>query len=240
MNRAALAQLAGLPILVKLGCIAGIIFLGLENNVLRHGLLMLPSYFAEGFLIAYILRMIHTGGDLTQNIKNARRYYNDIISSMIVYVLIKLALAFLVGITMSALPENAQQLAADQSDPEASLQIFMVGMTMIAFLIWSFRFLWLYIPLAMGVSLQVFLRRVHSFSSSFPMLGCWLACFMPLAFLTVLASQIIFAMIPGAADASSPLAILVVSLFQGVAETVIVIVSSVAMAYGFKSLMDAK
>ena len=50
MNRTSLLKIAGLPLMIKFGCLAAILFLGFEGQILRHGLIMLPAYFAEGFL----------------------------------------------------------------------------------------------------------------------------------------------------------------------------------------------
>ena len=105
-NRGTLLRLAGLPLGVKLGCIAAIIFLGFEQDVLRHGLVMLPSYFAEGFLIAYVIRVLYAGDDLKNDVKQARHYYDDVVAAMIIYVLVKLVLAFFIGMTVSALPAD--------------------------------------------------------------------------------------------------------------------------------------
>lgn len=239
-NRESLARLMVLPILIKLGCLAAIIFLNLDEKVLWHGLILLPSYFAEGFLVSYIICVFYRGDDFGGDVKQARTYFDDITAAMIIYVLIKLALAFLVGMTVSALPADSLEQVNNATGPEPSLKTFMVGSSVLAFLIWSFRFMWLYVPVAMGIPLSKFLVRIQSFSSSFPMLGCWLACFIPSAFFMMIASKFLLMGFPIVEGANNQLSILIISSFQGAAEVVIAVIASIAMTYGFKSLMEQK
>ena len=179
-NRTSLLRLCLLPFLIKVGCIAAILFMGFQNQILRHGLVMLPAYFAEGFLIAYVIRTIHVGGDLKKDVKQARRYFDDVVAGMIAFVLIQLTLAFIVGYTISAMPETAGTASAEAAP---AVEGFLIAFSALVFMIWAFRFAWLHLPLAMGIPLSSFLSRIQSFSSSIPMLGCWLAVFMPLLFL---------------------------------------------------------
>ena len=242
-NHASLLRLAALPILIKIGCIAAIVFLGFNNQILRHGLMMIPSYFAEGFLIAYIIRTLHAGDDLAADVKQARRHFDDVLAGMIAFVLIQLVLAFVIGYTLSAMPDMPTDVAAADitADQQSNaMQGFFMALSVLEFMLWAFRFAWLHVPIAMGIPLSKFLVRIQSFSASFPMLGCWLAVFMPLAFAMVMISQGISMVLPETAGAESQLAVLVIGSFQGFCEIVINVVSAIAMSYGFKSLMDAK
>jgi len=235
-NRMTLLRLLGLPIAIKLGCIAAIIFLGFQDNVLRHGLIMLPAYFAEGFLICYIIRTLYNGADLAQDVKQARNYYNDIIAGMIAYVLVQIALAILIGVTLANVPLDA---AAQSAEPPSG-RVVVAALSLFFFMVWGFRFAWLYLPMAMGIKLSSFLTKIQSFRSSFPMLGCWLAVFIPLATAMMILSQILYGIVAPAQGADNTLAVLVLSSFQGAAELVINIVCAIAMSYGFKSLMENK
>jgi len=235
-NRAALLRIAGLPLMVKFGCLAAILFLGFEGQILRHGLVMLPAYLAEGFLIAYIIRTVHAGGDLSGDVRQARHYYDDVIAGMIVFVLIQMTIAFVVGNTVSAIPADPSQV--DQPAPSA--EMFLIAMMTLAFMIWAFRFAWFHVPLAMGMPLKSFMERIAPFSSSLPILGCWLMCFLPLAFLMTVASRIVLIILPQVDGGDNTLSTLMLFFVQGGFETVINVIAGIAMSYGFKSLMEQK
>jgi hypothetical protein len=235
-NRHVILRLAALPLFITLGCVAAILFMGYQSDVLKHGLMMLPAYFAEGFLVAYIIRVLYSGDHLGGDVKQARRYFDDVIAAMIVFVLIKLALAVLLGLTMSTLPENVTDAETVEISGNAVLSLF----GFFAFLVWGFRFLWLYVPLAMGIPLKSFIKKIESFSITFPMLGCWFACFIPLMFATLVLSQILLSFLPPLDGANGQLSLLLLSSLQAVLELVVSIIVSVAMAHGFKVLMDQK
>ena len=235
-NRSPLLRLAVTPFLIKCGCLAAILFLGFEGQILRHGLVMLPAYFAEGFLIAYIIRTLHSGGDLSGDVRQAQNYYNDVIAAMIVFVLIQLTLAFVVGNTVSAIPEDPSQI----EQPVPSAETFMIAMLTIAFMIWAFRFAWFHIPIAMGMSLKSFMERIAPFSSSLPILGAWLLCFLPLAFIMSLLARVVLLFLPQVEGSDNTLSNLILFCMQGGFEMVINVIAAIAMSYGFKSLMDKK
>ena len=203
---------------------------------MRHGLVMLPAYFAEGFLIAYVIRTIHADGNLSADVKQARHYFDDVIAAMIVFVLVQLALAFVVGSTMASIPQEAASI----EQPAPSAQTFMMAMGAIAFMIWAFRFAWFHVPLAMGIPLKAFMERIGSFSSSIPMLGCWFMCFLPIAFVMMLVSRGVLLVVPQIEGGDNMLPTLLLFMLQGGFEMVINVVAGISMSYGFKSLMEEK
>ena len=69
-NRHMLLRLAALPFLVKLGCYAALLLLDMDDQYLRHGLILLPSFFAEGFLLAYVIGTVMAGQSLSTNLQN--------------------------------------------------------------------------------------------------------------------------------------------------------------------------
>ncbi len=232
-NRAALLKLALLPLMVKFGCLAAILLLGFEGQILRHGLVMLPAYFAEGFLIAYTIRTVHAGVGISADLKEAKYYFNDVIAAMIVFVLIQMAIVFLAGITLAEMPENIDQV--EQYEP--SLRIFVMAMLSFGLIIWAFRFTWLHVPVAMGINLSSFLKRIRLFSSSLPILGCWFLCFLPVAFVMVLVSRSAMFLLPQDGNVNM-LSNLILFFIQGGFEMLVNLISAIAMSYGFKSLME--
>ncbi|MFK7839790.1 MAG: hypothetical protein AB8B83_05610 [Bdellovibrionales bacterium] len=240
-NRLLVLRLMAIPFLVKTGCVAFIIFMGLEEQLLRHGLVMIPAYFAEGFLIAYVIRTLYSGDTLRLDISNARSYYNDIIAAMIAFVLIQLTFAFVVGYTLSAMPDVPADISVETANAQEqadALKQFLMALSVFAFLLWAFRFAWLHVVIAMGVPLSAFLKRVQSFWSVIPMLGCWLAVMMPLMFITFFVSQILGSALPDLESESAMLTRFLLSVFQAGCEIVVNLIAALAMSYGFKALME--
>lgn len=238
INRSQLIRLAGLPLMIKFGCLAAILFLGFEGQVLRHGLVMLPSYFAEGFFIAYVIRTVHAGADLSADVKQARHYFDDVVAAMIAFVLIQLALAFVVGNTIDAVPMEVPQDAQQPTPP--SLESFMMACLALGVMVWAFRFAWFHVPLAMGVSLKAFMERISSFSSSIPMLGCWFICFLPMLFAMMLVSRGVLIAFPQVEGGENLISTLLLYIVQGGFEMLINLIAGISMSYGFKSLMEQK
>lgn len=236
-QRAGIAPLCITPLLVKLGCAALIIFLGLEENFLRQGLVLLPAYFAEGVLISYLVCMVVKGQVISGDLKTVKPYQNDIMAGVLVYVLMKLVLSFVAASLLNGAIAAQEQGTVDT--PETSGSAFMAVIFLIVFSIWAFRFMWLYIPVVMGVPVLSFLRRVRSFSSSFPMLGCWFMCFIPIGIVMLLVSKILLGIFPQGDELSQEFSLLL-TIVQSVLELVIAIVSSIAMTYGFQQIMDTK
>ncbi|MGH1399033.1 MAG: hypothetical protein ACRBCT_07455 [Alphaproteobacteria bacterium] len=234
------------PLLVKIGALAAVLFLGLEQNYLRQGLVMLPAFFAEGFLVAYILRMVFLGDDIPRDVRaidiNTAR---DLVAGMIVYVLIKLALAFMVGMTLSqmdlqgAMLEGAAPDSAGEDVPPPNMGTLLAPLFIFGFTIWAFRFLWLYIPVALGQRLDDFWERISGFKSSLPMFACWMMCLLPFGFGMMIYMNFVIGMfpVPEGAEVSQGAKLLIL-MGQAVIELAMIIVSSLAMAWGFKNLKD--
>lgn len=207
--------------------------LGLESNLLRQGLALLPSQFLEGLVICRI--MVLATAPAREGFVPALRDSPAIRAAVIVYVLTKLALSFVVGVTfMGPAPSPSSASGPGQ---EASLLI--VATLILAGVVWVFRFLWLYVPVALGYGVEDFSRRFKGFSSSFRMIGLWILCFTPLALALVLCSEILGRLIPGAQDdLPSVIYLQAMAIVQAVADYAISLVSSIGMAYGVQSVFN--
>ena len=241
-NRETIARHAMLPLMIKLGSLAAILLLGIEQNYLRQGLILLPSFFAEGFLVAFILKSILTGRDLNADPRTIdATIARNLIASMIIYVLIKLMLSLTVGMTFLNMEQQAALIEQSTEAPPPDAAMFLSTLFMLGFSIWAFRFLWFYIPAALGESLSAFWVRINGFNSSLTMIGCWLLCFLPFGIAMMIYMQFVLGLLPPP-DGETPgqLAKLLVVIGQGVIELAMVIVSSLAMAHGFQHIKDQK
>jgi hypothetical protein len=242
LNREAVLRLAAVPLILKLASFLGVAVLDMDDNFLRQGLLLLPSYFAEGWLIAQLIRMavfneswpIAITGNKTQDLALVNTRGRPILAAAVMYLLVKLALSVFSGLMMSA---GAAQPAPPPAAADSSIMVLIAAAVGVAFLVWLFRFLWLYIPMALGLPLADFLIRIKAFMTSVYMLGTWLLCFVPPALMLVVAAWFFGYVFPVGADGEPTEAYTYIMVaVQAVLEMVISMVSSVAMAFGLYSI----
>lgn len=238
-DRQKIMRLALIPLIIKIVSLGLIFGFDLEKNYLRQGLLLLPSHFAEGWLIARLIRAAVFGeyledrlsGNPQSDFVRFEDHIRAILASTIIYVLIKLCLSLCAGIFV----EQAEQYQAinEQNSDQASAAAFFVAFTLLALIIWGFRFLWLYIPAALGYSVERFLKRIRGFQSSFAMIATWLLCFVPLVVVLILGLQMISAVFGDTEDRAYLYAVIIL---QTVVELIAAIIISVALAFGFQSI----
>jgi len=238
-RRAEVLRLSAMVLSIKILCFVGFVVFGIQNDILRQGLYLLPSYLLEGWVIAQIMVMalyaeqaegsksvLPPSQDVSSNIK----------ASMIVYVLMKLMLSFVVG---SSFPGGVP--LSESAPPEPDASTFIVAVMMIVFLIWSFRFIWVYVPYVMGLSPLDYLRRFKAFSSSFYMLGVWVLCFVPLVLVMILASEVLALFMIGiGVEGKSVVFNAGLAVIQAFMDYSIALVSSLGIAYGIYSVLNGE
>ncbi len=243
-NRHFIAPLAGIPVLVKLGCLSLIIALDLSDNFLRQGLVLLPSFFLEGWLLAYLVRVAvfnerGTGGRGGENLRDEiflRARARDVLAGTLVYVLIKLLLSLISGLAMNAEGGTVTIHAV----PSPSPQMMVLALLMFGFMLWAFRFLWLNVVVALGYGVWDFVRKAQGGLLSFSMLGTWLLCFVPFAMVLMLISGLLLEIFPPNGNEPAAVYKFLMTGVQSAIDTVIAIVTATAMAYGTQSLMKGE
>lgn len=239
-ERRALARLAFIPFIVKLVSYFVILAFALEENLLRQGWLLIPSYFVEAWLIVVVMRFAilqEAPGTMAASFAgedNAQR--KNILSAILIYVLMKLAVAFVTGSTLEgAKRADTQQLA---SGTDGDIGPFFISMAAIAVFIWGFRFIWLYVPVALNYNLGDFIQKIRAFMSSVYMLGFWMICFLPFAVLVLFASEILLIFFPTVNDNVSAGYSYAMAVIQVAFELMIALVSSVGMGHAVVSIMN--
>lgn len=243
-NRAQIAPHAFWPLALKISIFVLITLLGLENNALRQGLFMLPSFILEGFLVAYVVRFAMLGeaqplmlarhSDDTAEIISHKR---AVFAAVLAYVLVKIIVSFGAGIILAS--GNAMTPSAQgASSPPGGL---IAAIALAAGMMWGFRLLWIYIPIALDYPPGLFLKRIEGFKISFNMLGLWILCMMPASVIVLLLAQIITGVFPGPAEntLSIPSAVLL-AVIQAVVETAVAVAANVSMAFGLREALGGK
>lgn len=236
-KRAEVMRLSAMVLTLKILIFVSFVAFGLEDQVLRHGLYLLPAYLLEGWVIAQLMLMAlysleKEGGSKKKIMPPPEDFERNVKACMIVYVLTKLTLSFVVGMTFSSAQGLPEQPPSDPR-PETLILAFM----MLIFAVWSFRFFWLYVPLIIGKGPTDYLLRFRAFSSSFYMIGVWVLCFVPMVLLMIFVSEF-FAMVLGVLGVGNiPIvADSVIAVIQAVIDYGISLVSSLGVAYGVYSV----
>ncbi len=247
-ERRVLVRLAFVPFLIKLVSYAVIIGFGLEDNLLRQGWLLIPSYFAEAWLIAVTLRFAifaEAAGPAAITLDPARGKLKgedldtrrrNIMGCILAYVLMKLAVAFVTGSTIVGARQSSLEPNMT-AGLEGEAGAFFFSAAALAVFIWAFRFIWLYVPVALGYRLEDFVRKTRGFMTSVYMLGFWMICFLPFAILVLLASELMLMIFPPVEGMASAGYSYAMAFSQVAFELMIALISSVGMAHGVVSIM---
>jgi hypothetical protein len=227
-GRREIGRLCGAVILFKVLSFVAVILLDMDLHKLRQGLLLLPSYFLEGWAICLVIAGLSTQA-------GARK--RDALAGAIVYTLVKLGLSFLLGMTLEGQGIEAAP-APGQGSP---LFAFGIAVVMLGFAVWAFRFLWVYVPVALGYGIEDYLRGFKTPALWFSMVGLWLLCFVPFALGLLATLQILAAIIPAGAGAGVPALFMnAAGIAQAVFDFFVSLVSSLAMAYAVISVMEGR
>ena len=239
-KRVDVLRLSLMALAVKILIFVALVVFGLQQDILRQGLFSLPAYLLEGWVIAQLMVMALYGQEPERGqafkLPPPEDIERNVKASMIVYVLTKLMLSFVVGSTF-----NAQEGLPDTQPPDPSLQIFFMAMMMLVFMIWSFRFLWLYVPFILGCHPIDFLRRFQAFSSSFYMIGVWILCFVPLIIVMVAVSELMSMILGGLGLDQDTIAFKSgLALIQAVIDYAMSLISSIGIAFGIYSVFKGE
>lgn len=203
-ERRYLMRMALIPLLVKYICfVIASVYVGFDN-VLRLSLVMIPSYFVEGWLLAHWARTIVLGhrwpfrpsGNDAKDLASMNERGRGVLGGMVAFVLINLLMAGYFAFFVSYIPLD---LNPENADPKVA----MIGMVMMVSSLLLFRFVWLYIPLAINFPLKNFVKKLAPLSFTFWMILLWLVCFIPSVFILQLIGGL-FAGAVGAETAAPP------------------------------------
>lgn len=238
-EREYLMKLALVPLIIKYIFYVIAVNLVEPNDILRLSLFMVPAYFVEGWLLSHWVRTLivphhrwpfqpsgHEGKDL----KEIRTRARGVMAGAVAYSLINLLIAGFFSFFMAQIP-------MDMDPAEANPAVAISGIVMMALTFFLFRFVWLYIPLAVNVNLRVVMHKLRAKGVSFNLIGVWLACFMP----PILALYMIGGVLTSIAGADPlPLMDGLIMLVRVALDTVKNLVVTAGMAYAFIQILDMK
>lgn len=230
-----LLKLAFVPVLMKFLCLASILSADMDS-LIRAELILLPAYFAEGWMLAHLVRLIFLGqrwpfqptGDQDADMLALQNRARGVLGGMVAYVLIHMGMV-LIGVGF----RDYFLSSVDMENPSVPLHLFAV--LGFVFFLWAFRFLWVYIPIAIDVPLRTYAKAVEHPQLSFSMLGAWIIAYVPFFFL------IFFLTVPVLMPAEGVEVSLVqrigVSWLQAIIEGAAILVVTAAVGFGIKELL---
>lgn len=175
-----LFRMAIIPLLIKYVCYTVSLVYVEPENIIRLSLIMLPAYFAEGWLLAHWARTIILGhrwpfrstGNDKDDIKKLQERGRGILSGTVAFTLINLLMAGYFAFFVSYIP-------MDMDPKEANPEVALIGIIMIVSTLLLFRFVWIYIAMAVNCPISVYVAKLKSLLLTFNMIGLWLVCFIP-------------------------------------------------------------
>lgn len=238
-EREYLFRLAAVPIILKIVFFFIMIGFGLDDNVIRQTLVMLPAYFAEGWMLAHVTRLIwldqrwpvKLSGDPEADDLLITSRARGILAGMVTYVLLKMGQNALFSPVLQS--QDTLEAVSASGAPQPSAAIFLLSIIGLIVLIWAVRFLFLYIPAAANESMKEYLGVFKSYVSSFYFIGAWLICYVPFVVLLTLSGEIIKMITMG----NEKLAMFLVYIDYLVIDTIGIMVVTMAMAYGIRQVM---
>ncbi len=237
-----LARLFMVPFLIKVACYMVIFYLGYEENILRQTLIMIPSFFADGWLIAQWLRTLGRGEkwpyvyNLDENgmIKERSRI-KGILSSMQVYVLIKLVMGGLVAFAV-IMNENSDN-SVNGGVTQGSVLGFIFAVFTIISAVWCYRFAWLHVPFALNCKMMDFVKAVGGFMGSIKIIGMSLVCMVPIYVILVFLAGLVMSL--AGVDNEGALSIFadfILTIISSIGEILIALISASAILLAYKTV----
>ncbi|MFN3700488.1 MAG: hypothetical protein ACK4VI_03085 [Alphaproteobacteria bacterium] len=237
-GRHVLVRLAMIPLFLKIISYFVVLSLGLEGNILRQGLILLPATLLEGYMVCLFLRLATFSHEPMEKPYGsaAEVYYKirarDIQAGAVIYTLLKLFSTFVVGIIMG--------MGEPSEEFQTSFLAFLLIIGLLVGMIWAVRIAWIYIPVVLGYSVKEYLHRVRGFSFSFHALSVWIMCLLPPLLATIVLSDILGLITGHTAESPSQIFRYMIVMFQSVIELAIVIISTVAVGNGIYQLMSGQ
>ncbi len=257
-ERVYLLKMAIIPLLIKFGCTIGVFAMGIEDDFLRQGLVMLPADFAEGWMLAQFLRTLlmderwpvildkmPDDNMMSRLLTRAR----GIVSATLIYVLISMfgnimlyGVFGLVGDTPFDPVQPTEKGTVSEAVPPQAIESDALGTVMfipsvlaLIGLVWAFRLFWLHIPFSVLMPIGPYLKAMKGFMSSVRMMVLYFCCMSPIMFITVVLSRLFYGAFGD--DAENMLPRFLTILVSTFADMAVALVAVTAMAWSMRDFL---
>ncbi len=173
-----LAEKAAIPYIVKVTFLVLVVLFDFTGDFIKQALLLLPVFFAEGWVMAIIARMIFFGTDAGNKHFSAGR---QAMGGIVMYALIKFLQTGSMGLFIAPGSTEAVSRSA-----EMTYDGFILAFLILVVSVWAFKFLWVYIPLSVNFTMRSVFSLLKGPFLSLYMIGVWLVCMVPFFLLMML------------------------------------------------------
>lgn len=238
-------RLAAVPVLVKLICFMTLLLIGWQNDFVRSALVLLPSYFTEGWMLAHLIRLVFYGqrwpfqpsGDAVRDQAMLQDRAYGITAGALFYVVIKFLLAGFKAVLSTAQIAAVETMPVQSEPPPGTA---LAALLLMFLTLWGFRFVFLYIPAAAGMRPDFLIRHRRGLKISLQLLGVWLVSVVPIILLLLMLSSMLVSEHLTAGTDVPTLSSIVLVLFQVFLDTLIAVLSTLAAAQGIKKMVEPK
>jgi hypothetical protein len=219
--------------------------LGWETQFLRRALLMLPSYLAQGWMFSHLVRLVfhdqrypfQFSGDREKDIPILMEKARCVGGGALVYAL----LHYLLNGAMAFLPPPGTVPQAPESEGFLPIAAFIISVILLGFLVWLFRMVWLYVPVAAGRSMRSYLLALEQRKvASWRLIAVWMISTLPALFAVLLIEDLLTSLF--APDAKTPddfgkgLTFFYIAL-EHASVVISGMIATVAMAFGVREIL---
>jgi hypothetical protein len=242
-----LARLATIPLFVKFCCLLVIMLGRWTDSSLLATLILLPSFFADGWMLSHYVRLIfldqrwpfRPGGDPAAD----RQELQDRSTSLMAGTLVFVVSRFLAGGQSAWFFHLLDQInqVSKANPPQLSTGTAVIFLATTALSLWAFRFLWFYIPAVLGYNLRRCVRDLRGIAASFYIIGLAVICSLPTYGFQYLIASMAAAPYDLSHPATLPLTFdIFLAMLDTAAETIIAFIATGAMAYAFYEMLGKK
>ncbi len=238
-ERGYILGLAAAPFVIKMLCYTLVLMLGWEQDFTRQAVVMLPSYFADGWMLSHLTRLVffeqrwpfRPTGNAEKDLPVLQERALGIMRGTLTYAVIQYLMTGVKELIYMG-PAGAEEAAQ-----EPTLAAFAMALAFMVAAIWAFRLMWLYIPAAVNYPLSRFLRDLGGYAASWPLLGIWLFCFIPPFFVFGITLSMLNAMVQGSGAPASGEIIFLVNFLRELLYTLVGIIATAGMATAIKKYL---
>jgi hypothetical protein len=250
-ERRYLGRLATIPLFIKFCCLSVIAIAGFNNHshFLHQAILMLPSYFADGWMLSHYTRLIfldqrwpfRPSGDPVADRQEAQDRASDLMAGTLVFAVSY----FLVAGIMYVLTNISTRINLEAGHDPTQVSFFMsfTVLAILAFCFWGFRFLWFFIPATLGYSLRQCLIRLRGSMTSLLIFICVLLfCYLPAWMLSNTIAAVLSMPYASTGPQSLPVSFNIFSIMlTTLTDTIVFFIATGAMSYAmYQMLGDIK
>lgn len=241
-----LARLATIPTLIKWISIFFILKADWEGFNLKPTLLLLPSFFADGWMYSHYARLIfldqrwpfRPSGDTGADRQELMERAHFLMAGTLTFVLFHFLMGgvFICGLALFSQGAHLAQAQPPQMPTPLALMMLMSAVLSL----WFFRFLWFYIPAALGYSLQQCRRDLHGMMTSVLMLFTMLICYVPLWVVQHIVESVASGYDPAHPENWPATILLFISMIESICDTAVGLILTGAMAYAFYEMISLR